>query len=325
MSEHPLDKMTKKLLLILLLLLSPFAALVVFAFYKKYEQTANSVIVGIAIIVAISFIIYYTYFKPQKQQARVEYLNRILGRYGRRSPAPPVPHIILDEDFLAITAKMEQLIVTSAAGWVLSKYIDVVARKRKQTIYRDDYGREIRGAWDRELDYFITTVFLPELAKELTSVEIEVQATASLLEDSEESIRFWTTFIDTEITENSKLQGEIEFDEFMSGHEYEHFVAGLIKQHGWDARVTSGSGDHGADIIVEKKDLRLAVQCKLYSSPVGNKSVQEAFSAQSFYDCGLSCVVTNSSFTPAAKKAASKLNVSLLHHEDLGKFLTGLA
>lgn len=93
MSEHPLDRLTKKLVLILLLLLSPFAVLIVFAFYKKYEQAANTIIVGIAIIVAICFIINYTHFNPQKQQARVDYLNRILGRYGRRSPAPPrTPH-----------------------------------------------------------------------------------------------------------------------------------------------------------------------------------------------------------------------------------------
>lgn len=43
--------------------------------------------------------------------------------------------------------------------------------------------------------------------------------------------------------------------------------------------------------------------------------MQEVYSAKDIYDCELAAVVTNNTFTPAAREAAEKLGVFLLHHE----------
>ena len=103
----------------------------------------------------------------------------------------------------------------------------------------------------------------------------------------------------------------------MSGHEYEFYVAEQFENQGFNAQVTKGSGDHGVDVLVEYDNAKIAVQCKHYNSPVGNKAVQEVYSAKDIYDCELAAVVTNNTFTPAAREAAEKLGVFLLHHEDI--------
>ena len=72
-------------------------------------------------------------------------------------------------------------------------------------------------------------------------------------------------------------------------------------------------------------EVRVAIQCKKYGSPVGNKSVQEAYSAKAFYECDHAAVVTNSTFTKSARQAADSMGVLLLHHEELGDALEPLA
>jgi restriction system protein len=64
------------------------------------------------------------------------------------------------------------------------------------------------------------------------------------------------------------------------------------------------------------------VQCKYYSSPVGNKAVQEVYSAKDVYDAEQAWVVTNHSYTPAAKVAAKKLGVLLIHHDEIPDLLS---
>ena len=62
----------------------------------------------------------------------------------------------------------------------------------------------------------------------------------------------------------------------MEGHEFEHFIAALMHKLGYqNLEVTRGSGDQGVDVLAEKEGVRYAVQCKCYSSDLGNTPVQE--------------------------------------------------
>jgi len=64
----------------------------------------------------------------------------------------------------------------------------------------------------------------------------------------------------------------------MNGNEFEDYCVTLMKENGFiSAKKTKGSGDQGIDILAEKDDIKYAVQCKCYSSNVGNKAVQEAY------------------------------------------------
>ena len=127
-------------------------------------------------------------------------------------------------------------------------------------------------------------------------------------------------YIDKLLSKKSKKNDNV-FNTVLNGQDYEHYVAAIFKKHNWNSRVTKGSGDQGADIVATKKTITIVAQCKFYSSPVGNKSVQEIYSAKGYYDGDIACVVTNQSYTQAAKSAAGKLGVHLLHHDQIEDFL----
>jgi restriction system protein len=85
----------------------------------------------------------------------------------------------------------------------------------------------------------------------------------------------------------------------------------------WHSNVTKGSGDYGVDIIAEKDERKIAIQCKLYSNPVGYKAVSEVYAGKGCIDASEALVVTNSTFTRQAKEGAERLKVKLIHHNEL--------
>ena len=101
------------------------------------------------------------------------------------------------------------------------------------------------------------------------------------------------------------------------GHEFEHWVANGLKIYGWKAKTTSGSGDQGIDVIATKDGEKIGLQCKLLSSPVGNKAVQEAFAGKAFHQTDAVAVISNASYTPSAQKLAMDTGVKLLSHHDI--------
>ena len=105
----------------------------------------------------------------------------------------------------------------------------------------------------------------------------------------------------------------------MSPTDYERLCAELLKRAGWTATLTPSTGDQGADIIAEKNGRRLALQCKLYGRPVGNKAVQEAHAAKIHFRADWGAVVTNRTFTPSAQQLARSTNTVLLHHTELAE------
>jgi len=110
--------------------------------------------------------------------------------------------------------------------------------------------------------------------------------------------------------------------DYMEGHDFEYFCADLLKQNGFSSvEVTSGSGDQGIDIIACKDGVKYGIQCKCYSSDIGNKAVQEAFSGAKFYDCHVPAVLTNRFFTKSAEELAKKNNVLLWGRGYLDKLI----
>lgn len=99
----------------------------------------------------------------------------------------------------------------------------------------------------------------------------------------------------------------------MSGADYEQYVAYVLSANGYtDVRVTQTSGDFGVDVIACKDSDRYAVQCKKYRSKVGNSAVQEVVAGMRYYNCDRAMVITNSTFTPAARTLAKANDVILV-------------
>ena len=107
---------------------------------------------------------------------------------------------------------------------------------------------------------------------------------------------------------------------YQDGFEFEHRCAAFLKTKGYrKVSVTPPSGDQGIDVIAYKSGVKYGIQCKYYSAPVGNKAVQEAYSGARFYDCDRAVVMTNHTFTKAARELADKLEVELWEHCSPGR------
>lgn len=102
----------------------------------------------------------------------------------------------------------------------------------------------------------------------------------------------------------------------MDGHQFELFCADILRKNNYEnVTVTQGSGDQGIDIIAYKDGIKYGIQCKCYSSPIGNHAVQEVFAGKTFYQCHVGIVLTNNYFTPSAKDLA-KHNAVVLWDRD---------
>lgn len=110
--------------------------------------------------------------------------------------------------------------------------------------------------------------------------------------------------------------------DYMEGHDFEYFCAELLKKNGFsNVEVTQGSGDQGIDILANKDGIKYGIQCKCYSSDIGNKAVQEVFSGKTFYNCHVGVVLTNRYFTSSAKELAEKSGVLLWDRNKLNEMI----
>ena len=101
----------------------------------------------------------------------------------------------------------------------------------------------------------------------------------------------------------------------MDGHDYEYLVAKYLRGHGYTGvKVTKGSGDFGVDVTAHKAGHKYAVQCKYYTNPVSLGAIQEAVAGKALYNCDRAMVVTNNTFTKAARELANANNVLLLEN-----------
>ena len=108
----------------------------------------------------------------------------------------------------------------------------------------------------------------------------------------------------------------------MDGRSFELFTGDLLFRNGFEnIKVTQASYDFGVDVIAEKDDVKYAIQCKRYNGPIGVSAVQEVIASKSLHDCHVACVLTNSSFTPAAVELAKKNLVILWDRKKLQKFI----
>lgn len=191
------------------------------------------------------------------------------------------------------------------AGAATRQHMEALLRRRAQLIRLDPYGKPQAERWSKELDYFVQQ----HLKTALTAGE---QVTLSRNRD--EVLKA----IDTQVAAASATQNPFaKFSDDFTPSEFETFCAATLREHGWDARVTQQSRDQGVDVVASKAGRRVVLQCKLYSSPVGNKAVQEAAAGRAHEQADFGIVVSNNRYTAAAEELAKTNRVLLLHYRDL--------
>jgi restriction system protein len=193
----------------------------------------------------------------------------------------------------------------------------VFARRRAQLLYVDPYGVEQAAKWENEKKYIISKVIPEHLSKAGHSQGAIKRVTRG---------NFWSghnpmlAAIEKAARAAKTNDVSANISNVSTGIEYEVYCAEALRRAGWDARLTAVTGDQGTDIIAERDGKRVVVQCKFYSSPVGNKAVQEAAAARLHERADQAIVVSNAAYTKSARQLAGTTGVILLHHDDLVNF-----
>lgn len=108
----------------------------------------------------------------------------------------------------------------------------------------------------------------------------------------------------------------------MNGLEFESFVANLFHGMGFAVETTQKSGDHGIDLVMRKEGPLIAVQCKRWSTPVGEPVVRDFFGSLMGAGAQSGYVVTTSTFTSQALAFAQDKRIELIDLDALMDLVT---
>jgi hypothetical protein len=112
---------------------------------------------------------------------------------------------------------------------------------------------------------------------------------------------------------------------YMSGSEFERYMADVLRQKGYRVEETPLSGDQGVDLVLPDLDgKRVVIQLKRWTGPVGNNAVQATFAGMAHYQADEGWVITTSTFTKAARELARSTRVRLIDKDELTDWLDGL-
>jgi HJR/Mrr/RecB family endonuclease len=110
----------------------------------------------------------------------------------------------------------------------------------------------------------------------------------------------------------------------LNGVEFEIFLENQFVKNGFKVERTKGSGDFGADLIVETSSgTRASIQAKRYKQKANLKAVQEVVASLAHYQNDFGIVITTSGFFQSAIDLAETNNVELWDEDKLIQFLSG--
>ncbi len=177
-------------------------------------------------------------------------------------------------------------------------HLDALGRRRAQLLTRDAYGVVQSERWRAEIRHFLKH-FVPK---------------TTLRRDADR----WENLVERLVSDEVAKQPVFcDYAPTMTPREFEAFCARQLEDAGWTASLTALTGDQGVDVIAVKGNVRIVLQCKQYSHPVGNKAVQEVVAAKGHEDADIAVVVSNASYTKSAQALARTNGVYLCHFSQL--------
>jgi len=193
------------------------------------------------------------------------------------------------------------------ADYFFQSLIDVSGYFSESTaLFAQEAKREVLASLERERDRQIFDVSCPQKKNNYSNGGASKPAV-----DWDRIVREEKEWLRQQMGK-TPIEAELDRIDSMDGHTFEQWCARLLKASGLvDVEVTRGSGDQGVDVIATLDGVRYAVQCKCYSSDLGNKPVQEVFAGAVIYKCQVGCVMTNRHFTTGAKELAAATGVAL--------------
>ena len=205
--------------------------------------------------------------------------------------------------------KLEAMTVNSIP---INNFLEIAFKKKN---IEDEHGFKNHKAFDLELNKFLkklefyyqkygeSTSFVMSLIKEELIKKYDEYKLARLLQP---------------IIKTIPIQN-------MTGIEFEKHLIEQLKRNPQFSQVkgTKGSGDGGADILFSFDGEKGVIQAKRWKQRVGNKAIQEVFTAKQLNKCNLAVVVTNSTFTKQAIEEALKVGVILIDGDNLYRIENG--
>jgi hypothetical protein len=179
------------------------------------------------------------------------------------------------------------------------KHQATLLRNLRKAIKKDDYGTIIEDTRTEEIMRF------------LESMGFEYDEN-----DSPEDVAVVESVAE-QIREADAKEGFDPNEAPKDGIAFEHWVSDQSSKFGWEATVSQPGSDQGVDIIAKYKGVKVGIQCKRYTANVGNKAVQEAFSAKQYFDLDKVIVMTTSGYTQSAIELAKPNDVGLYTVEDI--------
>jgi hypothetical protein len=212
-----------------------------------------------------------------------------------------------------IEEKRRQLYVANRD--LIEKFFKIAERKVSLI---DEYGEENWDALQQEVETCFTKIAKRNGYSDKTIKDVFKKGT--LLKFPEE---YW--WLKQKLEEDFRTYHQIEkarpASSFnvngLTGVEFETWIGKRLRERGFEVSGTPNTGDQGADLIAKKNDRTIVIQAKRHQGAVGNKAVQEVIGAIAYYGGDEGWVVTNSSFTRAAKALAQKNNVRLVDGKNL--------
>ncbi len=98
----------------------------------------------------------------------------------------------------------------------------------------------------------------------------------------------------------------------LSGIEFEENLAALLTEAGFRVKHVGGKGDEGADLIITGERVKIVVQCKAFSKPVGPGPVRDLYGALMHHEANEAWLVSLEGFSDAAVSFAGGKAIRLL-------------
>jgi restriction system protein len=206
--------------------------------------------------------------------------------------------------------------IKKAALRYIREHASLLARKRMQLLMVDDYGIVDDRQWAKHMRYIVDIVIPRHLEDDLKLYVAKSTYTPDV----------YIRCIEDTARDHQNEDTVADLSTVITGEDYEHECARILRSVGWQARVTKATGDQGVDVIAEGAGRRVVLQCKYYAQgrTVGNHAVMEVRAAQDHEQADHAVVVAPVPFTRSARQLATTTGVMLLHHDALPELATML-
>jgi|GEM_PF-2864481 len=219
--------------------------------------------------------------------------------------------------------------------YFLEKYLNVLAQKNNQLIYKDEYGDWNFDDWWKECHKFINSKMLQQkykLGKEAKNVYFTLNTVSWSIWDDDDDMNMMTKIIDKYVDEYiENLPDDEDINESSIDNQesflndpilFEKYVIGLFKSYGWTISITKKTKEQASYLVaINEIGLTEIVLCISNVKTVGQSAVREIYSAKSQYNGHIGMIITNAAYTESARQLAESLDVYLLHYETLSKIL----